>query len=734
MSKRLRVLFALLYAAPALAQTSTTTTANGVVNVTVPMQVVAPAGCTVGFSSAGTVPVITISGCPSPTQPPAPPTPTPVPAPAPTPLPTPTPTPTPDPTPIPTPDPTPDPTPTPAPRTSLAAFPGAQGGGASSLGGRGGVVIEVTNTNDSGTGSLRACVMASGPRTCVFRVAGLFPVTSGDLRFASPFLTVAGQTAPGEVILGGPNTGGALFGISTHDVILRYVTMSPDNASTASGPDSGTTSIWIVNCSSITQSLPPAPPTTSGCYNIMVDHVTTRWSGNKSWITTSNFTPTSGQAGVGPNHSITTQWSLDYEPHEGHPVGFGTATDESCVSTVSTGHCLSEYETDIDFHHDMLVNVDHRIPEIGNKSTRWVNNIVYNWGTYAMQELGAMTLDIINNKYIKGNLNANAQAHPTHWTSNGPEISGNPSGYMSGNIFGPSGDNTVNADQWGELAVTISGESAQSEDGGPVPTSWRRNSAMPASNNFPIVPDPATQLDSILLPTIGNSQHLDCNGNWVSHRDAADQRIIAQYQSGGSGGYWPNGVTFTGQPTIPHPTAAWQDAPIVNGTPCVESLHDGIPDQWKKNNGLSITDTNLYKKLDPKTGYTYLEEYLAGNATAVTPTPTPAPTPAPPTPPPTPSASGTTVTPFNGATIVDANSNSWTLGAAVSVASDPDCSPNSCGGVIQQNSSPLAGSAATLLLYFNGVVYTHNQAGNWWSWSGTNFVKVAGDPRPTPAQ
>jgi len=714
MSKRLRVLFALLYAVPTLAQTSATTTANGVVNVTVPMQVVAPVGCTVDFSSAGTVPVITISGCPPPAQPPAPPTPTPVPTPAPTP--------------------TPDPIPTPAPRTSLAAFPGAQGGGAASLGGRGGAVIEVTNLNDSGAGSLRACVMASGPRTCVFRVAGLFPITSGDLRFSSPFLTVAGQTAPGEVILGGPNTGGALFGVSTHDVILRYVTLSPDNFNTATGPDSGTTSVWIVNCGNITQSLPPPPPTTSGCYNIMIDHVTTRWSGNKSWITTSNYTPSSSSAGVGPNHSITTQWSLDYEPHEGHPVGFGTATDESCVSTASAGHCLSEYETDIDFHHDMLVNVDHRIPEIGNKSTRWVNNIVYNWGTYAMQELGAMTLDIINNKYIKGNLNANAQAHPTHWTSNGPEISGNPSGYMSGNIFGNARNNTVNADQWGELAVTISGESAQTEDGGPVPSSWQRNSAMPASNNFPIVPDPATQLDSIMLPTIGNSQHLDCNGNWVSHRDAADQRIIAQYQSGGSGGYWPNGVTFTGQPTIPQPTADWRDAPIVNGTPCVESLHDGIPDQWKKNNGLSTTDTNLYKKVDPKTGYTYLEEYLAGTATAVTPppTPTPAPTPAPPTL--TPSASGTTVTPFNGATIVDSNSNSWTLGAAVSVASDPDCSPNSCGCVIQQNSSPFAGSAATLLLYFNGVVYTQNQAGNWWSWSGTKFVKVAGDPRPAPTQ
>jgi hypothetical protein len=62
------------------------------------------------------------------------------------------------------------------------------------------------------------------------------------------------------------------------------------------------------------------------------------------------------------------------------------------------------------------------------------------------------------------------------------------------------------------------------------------------------------------------------------------------------------------------------------------------------------------KKIDKIAGYTYLEEYLAGNAGAVTPPPTPVP----PTPPPTPTVSGPTFTPFNSATIVDANSNSWT--------------------------------------------------------------------------
>src|SRR4029077_12390287 len=85
------------------------------------------------------------------------------------------------------------------------AFPEAQGGGAVSVGGRGGTVIAVTNLQDSGTGSLRACVQASGARTCIFKVAGLIPITSGDIQCGGDNITIAGQTAPGQIILGGPN-------------------------------------------------------------------------------------------------------------------------------------------------------------------------------------------------------------------------------------------------------------------------------------------------------------------------------------------------------------------------------------------------------------------------------------------------------------------------------------------------------------------------------------------------
>src|SRR2546426_5196116 len=79
----------------------------------------------------------------------------------------------------------------------LAAFYGAEGGGALSAGGRGGAVILVTNMSDSGSGSLRACAeVATGPRTCIFRTGGTLNL-SNQINIVNPFLTIAGQSAPG---------------------------------------------------------------------------------------------------------------------------------------------------------------------------------------------------------------------------------------------------------------------------------------------------------------------------------------------------------------------------------------------------------------------------------------------------------------------------------------------------------------------------------------------------------
>jgi hypothetical protein len=462
---------------------------------------------------------------------------------------------------------------------ALAAFPGAQGGGAASAGGRGGQVFEVTNLNDSGDGSLRACTSANGPRTCIFRVAGIIS-PSAPYRIADPFITIACQSAPGEVIIGGPRGNGSFF-ITTHDVTVRYCTFSSDNINIPAGPDTGTVNIEIANGDN---------------YNIILDHITSRWAGNKLWITLSNY--------VGPNHLITTQWSMFYEPHVNHPVGPGTSTNPNCTAS-SGSPCFSSGEHDIDFHHDLFADISHRIPESTNHSTRFVNNIIFNWNFYASEWLGAMTVDEIGNKYVAGNLNFQAaQKHEIHFTTLSPPLPGNPSTYLSGNIgpnlSDPSGNQYA-------MAAEIAGENG--DEIGAIPSAWMRSSPMPAPA-FPINADPVSKLDDVLLPTVGNSQHLDCKGNWVSHRDAADARIVHQYQTGGPGGYWPNALT-SGVSSLPTPNSAWTDQAVTNFSACTESQHDGIPDQWKANQGLSTTDPNLHKATAPN-GYTYLENYLNG--------------------------------------------------------------------------------------------------------------------------
>ena len=77
----------------------------------------------------------------------------------------------------------------------IPAFPAADGFGATTAGGRGGKVIEVTNLNDSGPGSLREACFAEGPRIVVFRVGGIIELET-DIKISNGFITIAGQTAP----------------------------------------------------------------------------------------------------------------------------------------------------------------------------------------------------------------------------------------------------------------------------------------------------------------------------------------------------------------------------------------------------------------------------------------------------------------------------------------------------------------------------------------------------------
>ncbi|MHC4173081.1 MAG: pectate lyase family protein [Planctomycetota bacterium] len=210
---------------------------------------------------------------------------------------------------------------------NLIAFPGAEGYGKYTVGGRGGNVYEVTNLNDSGEGSLRAAVEASGPRTVVFRVSGTI---EGNFRIRNDKITIAGQTAPGDGIC----IKGSLT-IDASDVIIRYIRVRAN-------PKDETDAIW-------------------GRYhkNIILDHVSGSWSSDEV---------------MSPYHNenVTIQWCMITEAcaksRNGENIGhrFG-------------GIWGNNYGT---YHHNLIAHNDSRNPRwaSGCGFNDYRNNVLYNWG------------------------------------------------------------------------------------------------------------------------------------------------------------------------------------------------------------------------------------------------------------------------------------------------------------------------------------------------------------------
>lgn len=104
------------------------------------------------------------------------------------------------------------------PQAKIPAFPGAEGGGMYSFGGRGGKVITVTNLNDRGPGSFREACETGGARIIVFNVSGIIRLES-PIIVRAPYVTIAGQTAPGD----GVCIAGESFWVDTHDVVVRHM-------------------------------------------------------------------------------------------------------------------------------------------------------------------------------------------------------------------------------------------------------------------------------------------------------------------------------------------------------------------------------------------------------------------------------------------------------------------------------------------------------------------------------
>ncbi|WP_233222430.1 pectate lyase family protein [Allosphingosinicella deserti] len=154
------------------------------------------------------------------------------------------------------------PPPQPTPVSGELAFPSAVGHGATSRGGRGGRILYVDTLEDNGPASLRSCIEASGPRTCVFRVSGTIRFHGPSPAIKQPYLTIAGQTAPGGGITIANSSDGAgrtpIIVKDTHDVVIRHVRVRLDTF----GPDPAGEDAFTIENSR----------------NVILDHVSGSWA------------------------------------------------------------------------------------------------------------------------------------------------------------------------------------------------------------------------------------------------------------------------------------------------------------------------------------------------------------------------------------------------------------------------------------------------------------------------
>ncbi len=143
------------------------------------------------------------------------------------------------------------------------AFPGAEGFGKYSKGGRGGKVIEVVNLEDSGPGSLREALESDGVRYIVFNVDGIIDLEN-RIKISNPYVTIAGQTAPGDgIVLRGNG-----ISVETHNVIIRFLRIRPGDV------DFGTPNNWSgIDALSIGSS-----DSSNLAENIMIDHCSFSWA------------------------------------------------------------------------------------------------------------------------------------------------------------------------------------------------------------------------------------------------------------------------------------------------------------------------------------------------------------------------------------------------------------------------------------------------------------------------
>jgi hypothetical protein len=449
----------------------------------------------------------------------------------------------------------------------LAAFPGAQGFGAFSLGGRGGRVIEVTNLDDidpatgnAVPGSLRAAIEATGPRIVVFRVSGTIDVCERNkgLEIVSPYITIAGQTAPGDGITLrlDPSCDGPALRIWEHNVVLRHLRIRPGSNPDVDLGGSDAVTIGGVNA-----------------HDIIIDHC------SLSWATDENLDISWGAHDVTVQYSIVSEGLKDApRAAEGPSGGYGMLIDNANAGGNHTDR--------ISVHHVLFAHNWYRNPQVSTDGLiDYRNNVIYDWGLHGLRVLdlyGPTRMNLVGN-YAKEGPSASAATRTREmWAYH--SIGMAPLSYFVHDNIGPRRPSPSSP----ETDAIYCRE---------------HDEAVPNSG---VDCDPARFATTIAFAaphvttwsaTSAYDEVLENAGATLPLRDAVDRRVIDEVRNG-NGGTVMDPAEVGGWP--------WMES----ATPPVDVDHDGMPDAWELLYGLHVGTPSDGAFDADADGYTNVEEFL----------------------------------------------------------------------------------------------------------------------------
>ncbi|MBD0725171.1 polysaccharide lyase [Flavobacterium sp. L1I52] len=470
--------------------------------------------------------------------------------------------------------------PTDLPQASIPAFPGAEGGGMYSFGGHGGKVYTVTSLEDRGPGTLREALEQGGARIVVFNVSGIIRLKS-PLIVRAPYVTIAGQTAPGDGIC----VAGETIWIDTHDVVIRHMRFRRGETFVGRRDDAiGGNPVG----------------------NVIIDHVSATWGldENMSFYRHMYNDETGGPEKKMGIVNVTIQNSLFAEGLDTYNHAFG--------STLGGENCS--------FVKNLWSSNTGRNPSIGwNGIFNFANNVIFNWvnrsidgGDYTAQ------YNIINNYFKPGP--ATDLNDPVSYRILKPEAGRSKLPYLTfgrvyvnGNVV--EGNEKVSKDNWngGVQMENKKGDHMSFEE---------------ASTYFPKMrydkPFPMPWLKKFMTANETYDYVVKNVGATLPLRDPVDTRILRVVQTGKP--EYVKGLDPKSFYQFEHRRLG-QDSyklgiitdisqvggyPEYKGKAYKDSDKDGMPDAWEKKYGLNPNDASDANGDINGDGYTNIEKYING--------------------------------------------------------------------------------------------------------------------------